>query len=243
MQKQKLLRATLTLSLILLYSCGQAPSTIEESCTGSACSEADINAPIGDGSLPENPLDQIEVDSPAIMAAYSFPAYNAFWGLKQRLYDKAKAYYNSNQASLGNTRYVTIVDMGLKSSIRRLFLFDLKNKTVARHLTSHGKNSDTDNDGYATSFSNTPESKKTSLGFYITLATYSGAHGYSLRLRGLSSTNSNAESRAIVMHPADYVQEENNKAGRSWGCPALDPSISRSVINKVKDGSLLLIDK
>jgi hypothetical protein len=69
-----------------------------------------------------------------------------------------------------------------------------------------------------------------------------GEHGYSLRLRGLEATNNNAEVRDIVMHPAPYVQESADRAGRSWGCAALDPTISQYVIDDVKDGSLLLMD-
>ena len=67
--------------------------------------------------------------------------------------------------------------------------------------------------------------------------------GLSLRLEGLSPTNSNAAERAIVMHPADYVSDSAPKAGRSWGCPALDPNVSSSMISRVKNGSVLLIDR
>ena len=82
-----------------------------------------------------------------------------------------------------------------------------------------------------------------SLGFYRTLQTYNGKHGLSLRLEGLSPTNSNAAEPAIVMHPADYVSDSAPKAGRSWGCPALDPNESSSMISRVKNGSVLLIDR
>ena len=63
-----------------------------------------------------------------------------------------------------------------------------------------------------------------------------------MRLDGLSSTNSNARKRAIVVHPATYVSDSASRAGRSWGCPALDPKVSKSVIDRIKGGSLMLID-
>ena len=80
-----------------------------------------------------------------------------------------------------------------------------------------------------------------SLGFYRTLTTYNGKHGYSLKLAGLSPTNSNAEARAIMMHPADYVVD-GVRAGRSWGCTAIDPKTSKDVIDRVKNGSIMLVD-
>jgi hypothetical protein len=95
----------------------------------------------------------------------------------------------------------------------------------------------------ATFFSNTMGSKMSSLGVYHTQATYNGKYGYSLRLLGQESTNSNAFERAIVMHPAIYVSDSEGRAGRSWGCPALDPKISVAVISKIKEGSLLLIGR
>jgi hypothetical protein len=66
--------------------------------------------------------------------------------------------------------------------------------------------------------------------------------GESLRLDGLEDTNSNVRDRAVVLHPSRAVNDGNGKQGRSWGCPAIDPKISKQVIDRVKDGSLLYID-
>ena len=136
-----------------------------------------------------------------------------------------------------------IVDFSLPSNRKRLFLFDLSKGTVERYLTSHGSGSDPRNSGFANSFSNEPNSKKSSLGLYLTLNVYYGQHGRSLRLRGLDPSNSNAEERAIVMHPADYVSEARSYAGRSWGCTALDPAVADRVINRIQGGALMLVDR
>jgi hypothetical protein len=227
-----------------LYSCGQAPSA-EEQCPANApsCSEADINAPVPNtdpGSVDDR--EPASDPSPAVPdSSFRMPAYSSSWGLKQSVYESAVDYFNAHNGAIPNQRYAVVVDFSQHSSKKRFYLFDLSSGAVSRYHTAHGSNSDPDNDGYATLFSNVPDSRKSSLGAYLTLATYSGAHGYSLRLKGLESTNSNAEARAIVVHPADYVSEADDHAGRSWGCPALDPSVSKSIIDKIKGGALLYI--
>jgi hypothetical protein len=242
--RHKITLLALTLSLSTgLYACGNAADATQSACAASGCSEAELNAPVAgsveDFSLPE------EMESAELTAAagYSFPAFNAAWGLKRAAYDKAVSSYAKYKSKIKNRRYVVVVDMSQHSGTRRFFLFDLASGNVKRHLVAHGEGSDPNNDGYATQFSNLDSSHMTSLGAYITDATYTGGNGYSMRLRGQESTNSNAYSRYVVVHPADYVNESKGRAGRSWGCPALDPGVSRGVIDKIKNGALLLITK
>ncbi|MCO5142109.1 MAG: murein L,D-transpeptidase catalytic domain family protein [Oligoflexia bacterium] len=223
----------------LLYSCGQPANKIEQDCTGSSCSEADLNKPIG-GEQPIPPAKE-EERKPA-SETYRFPEYDSSWGLTKSTFDHAVTYYNANFDKIPNKRWVTVIDFAKHSSKKRFYLFDLTNQSVLSYLTSHGKNSDPDNDGLATLFSNTINSKQSSLGFYLTSETYIGSNGYSMKLKGLESSNDNAEVRYIVVHPASYVSEEDSYAGRSWGCPALDPKHSREIIDKIKNGSLLFID-
>jgi hypothetical protein len=232
------------LTFLTLAACSPAENYVEEGCAGEACSERDLNAPVDgdwDAGFSSAPEETSAEDAQLMSTTYNWPAYKSSWGISKSMYDKAQAYYFSHTSLISNKRYVTLINFSLHSSQRRFVLFDLATGQVEFHNTAVGRNSDPDGDGYANSFSNTPESKKSSLGAYLTLGTYYGSHGYSMRLRGLESTNSNAESRAIVVHPADYVSDSSRYAGRSWGCPALDPKISTSVINKIKSGSLLYI--
>src|SRR5690606_5689687 len=117
-----------------------------------------------------------------IAQSLSWPEYDPKWKIPLSSYKKAQEFYDKNQKIIKNKRYVTIINMALHASKKRFVLFDLETKKVVSHLTSAGRNSDPDGDGFATAFSNTPESKQTSLGFYLTLDTYKGMHGYSLKL-------------------------------------------------------------
>jgi hypothetical protein len=105
---------------------------------------------------------------------------------------------------------------------------------------AHGRNS---GDNRAVRFSNEPGSLMSSLGVFLTGDTYTGKHGLSLRLQGLEKgVNDNCMERAIVIHPADYVgnRTREGRIGRSWGCPAVRPEISRRLIETVRGGTLML---
>ncbi|MEO6219459.1 MAG: murein L,D-transpeptidase catalytic domain family protein [Ginsengibacter sp.] len=167
-------------------------------------------------------------------------------GLGRRAYDYAMVGYNilKSKGKLTNDKILSIADLTLPSSKKRLFVIDVKNyKLLFVTYVAHGKKTGMDT---ALHFSNKPESNKTSVGFYTTLATYKGSHGYSLRLEGQEiGFNSNALERDIVVHSARYVDESVVKSqgylGRSLGCPALSPSIYKDVIEKIKDGTCLFV--
>lgn len=167
-------------------------------------------------------------------------------GLGHRAYDYAMLGYNVLKAKgkLPKPGILTIADMSLPSSKKRLFVIDVNNsKLLFVTYVAHGINSGLDKTLY---FSNEPESNKTSVGFYRTLSTYSGTHGFSLRIEGQEiGFNSNALERDIVVHSAAYVDESVVKSqgylGRSLGCPALSPEIFKAVIQKIKDGTCMFI--
>ncbi len=156
----------------------------------------------------------------------------------KNLLKEALTYYDDHFDEIKNQRLIGIIDFKQHNSKERFYIVDMESGRVERYLTAHGKNSDPDYDGYATKFSNTPDSLMSSLGLYMTAETYYGQNGYSLRLDGLSSTNSNARARAIVIHGADYVRP-GPKVGRSYGCPALEMRYHQDLIDRLKGGSLL----
>lgn len=145
---------------------------------------------------------------------------------------------------LKNDSILTIIDFSIPSTEQRFFVLDLKNlKVIKNSLVAHGMNS---GENKAESFSNNRHSNQSSLGLFLTQETYEGKHGYSLRLDGMSrGLNDNARKRAIVIHGADYVSEdfikENDRIGRSFGCPALPINLVEEIIDLIKEGSCLYI--
>ena len=137
---------------------------------------------------------------------------------------------------------LTVIDYGLPSTTPRLWVFDLDTRRLLYHeLVAHGRNTGGD---LATTFSNAEGSLQTSLGSFVTGATYTGRNGYSMRLLGLDAgRNDQALARAIVMHGASYVDPEFarkvGRLGRSWGCPAVRPAIAHELIDAIKEGSVV----
>ncbi len=152
---------------------------------------------------------------------------------------QASDYLEAHAAQFPNKKYLTLVDFTRHSGDKRLFMLDLVNETVDVLFVAHGRNSDRDYDGYATQFSNTPESKMSSLGFFRVAERYQGQHGLSVRLDGLEKRNDKARARAIVIHGADYVSSSRDKMGRSWGCPAVEMKWMKTVAARLEGGSLL----
>ncbi len=142
-------------------------------------------------------------------------------------------------------RFWGVLNFDLHSAKPRLFIFDAWERSFASYLCAHGKGSEGRNDdGMADYFSNKKGSKASSLGIYRCAETYTGGKGHSLRLDGLDASNSNARTRKIVMHGADYVSEhfarKHGRIGRSEGCPALDFGFATRVIEQLKHGSFLI---
>jgi hypothetical protein len=137
---------------------------------------------------------------------------------------------------------LTVIDYSRPSTKPRLWVLDLATgKVLFEELVAHGQGS---GGVVATKFSDEPDSHQSSLGLFVTEETYTGKHGYSLRLQGLEDgVNSRARERAIVIHAADYVSKAAvdalGRLGRSWGCPALGRDVARRVIDKIKGGSLI----
>ena len=155
-----------------------------------------------------------------------------------------KAYLGYVQIPNKNPGVLVIIDYTRPSNEERFYVLDLnKKKLVYSTRVAHSKNSGLE---IPLEFSDDPNSYQSSLGFFLTLGEYNGAYGYSLRLKGLEENiNANAESRAIVIHGGDIVNDEYIKkygfAGRSLGCPVLPAALTKEIVNYIKHGRVLFI--
>ena len=122
--------------------------------------------------------------------------------------------YNSDKAFL--------IDFSISSSKFRFFVVDLNSgKIIQKGLVAHGDGSEDGKADGLLKFSNTDGSHCSSLGKYMMDEKYSGKFGMSYRLTGLDETNSNARSRAIVLHRLSCVPdvEQTEEICLSFGCP------------------------
>jgi hypothetical protein len=168
------------------------------------------------------------------------------FGLNKKAFQYAwRGYLNLyERGKITNAGYFSIADFSQSSRNKRLYIIDLQEmKLFMNTYVAHGRNSGGE---FAKTFSNRPESRKSSLGFYITGTTYTGVHGLSLQINGIEKgINDRAWARKIVIHGAEYVGdnyiEENPFIGRSYGCPAVPATERDTIINTIKEGSCLFI--
>ncbi len=141
------------------------------------------------------------------------------------------------------------VDYGQPATAKRGYVFDMQKLSIVDgpFTVAAGRGSASDG-GTPTRFGNSSRSSMTSLGLYVTKALYaftghSGGHTYSsvgLRLNGVSKGfNDNAFARGVVAHGAPYVTP--NKAGRSQGCPAMEPGRAQRLLPKLAEGAMVFL--
>jgi hypothetical protein len=147
-----------------------------------------------------------------------------------------------NSGAIERPNTLTVIDYSLPSTEPRLWVFEVPSgRLLFKELVAHGRNT---GENMATHFSDSLNSRQSSVGLFVTRDAYVGSNGYSLRLDGLEpGFNGNAYQRAIVMHGAPYVDaalaKQQGRIGRSWGCPALREAIARDVINTVRGGGVI----
>ncbi|WP_290497868.1 murein L,D-transpeptidase catalytic domain family protein [Hyphomonas sp. UBA4494] len=153
----------------------------------------------------------------------------------------------SRHSDRTNPSRLVIVDYGLHSAQKRLFVIDLETGLVNAYRTTHGRGSDKDHDGFLDAFSDVPGSSASPQGAYLTAEEYYGKHGRSLRLDGLDKTNANARRRAIVIHSAAYAEpamiDNYGKLGRSNGCIAFSRADLDTFMILVPQGTLIYVGR
>ncbi|PYP77566.1 MAG: hypothetical protein DMD35_14565 [Gemmatimonadetes bacterium] len=141
------------------------------------------------------------------------------------------------------------VDYGLPNTAKRGYVFDMEQmRVVDGPFTVAAGRGSAESNGVPTRFSNSSGSSATSLGLYVTKSIYdfsghSAGKRYSsigLRLMGVSTGfNDQAFARGVVAHGAPYVTP--SKAGRSQGCPAMEPGRAQRLLPKLADGGMVFL--
>ena len=167
--------------------------------------------------------------------------------LDPRMVARARAAFDRHRSSLTNIDVVGIADFTKASADPRFYLLDTNSGRVTRHLVAHGRGSDPAHTGFVQRFSNQPGSEASSNGAYVTGEYYPGHYGRAMRVRGLDASNSNAESRAIVVHSAWYAEPgvlaTMGRLGRSEGCFALSYASLQEVLERLGPGHVLYADR
>jgi hypothetical protein len=141
------------------------------------------------------------------------------------------------------------VDYGLPNTAKRGYVFDMDQmRVVDGPFTVAAGRGSAAKAGVPTKFSNASGSNATSLGLYVAKSVYdftgkSAGKRYSslgLRLMGVSTGfNDKALARGVVAHGAPYVT--SSKAGRSEGCPAMEPERAERLLPKLADGGMVFL--
>ena len=204
--------------------------------------------------VPEHGLRKIFEFLGKIGTSYTFQTYTCA-GLDPadvKVCDDKKRTPSTKTLTLQAHDYAVVVDFMRKSTTKRFFLINLKTGDVTSYLTSHGKGSGETELPYK--FSNTKDSKQTSLGMYMLGEIFQSSHGITLRMYGMETSNDQAYNRDIVFHGAEYAEEAfikktnpNTKLpygrlGVSWGCPAVGRDNAKKLVPLIKEGVLIYHD-
>jgi hypothetical protein len=145
--------------------------------------------------------------------------------------------------------FLYFVDYGLPNTAKRGYVFDMESmRVVDGPFTVAAGRGSAPKDGVPTRFSNASGSNATSLGLYVAKSIYdfrgkSAGKRYSslgLRLMGVSTGfNDRALARGVVAHGAPYVT--STKAGRSEGCPAMEPQRAERLLPKLAEGGMVFL--
>ncbi|MDO7840842.1 murein L,D-transpeptidase catalytic domain family protein [Sphingomonas immobilis] len=138
---------------------------------------------------------------------------------------------------------IAIADFALSSARPRFFLIDMASGMATTLLVAHGSGSDPAHTGFLQRFSNAQGSNASSEGAFLASDYYIGKHGKSQRLIGLDPTNSNALSRALVVHAAWYANPDmlrtHGQLGRSQGCFAVGERDLEQVFARLGQGRMI----
>ncbi|STO15184.1 Uncharacterised protein [Flavobacterium hibernum] len=162
-------------------------------------------------------------------------------------YKEAKQYSQRN--NLNQNKFI-LIDLGVHSGLKRFFIYDFKqNKISKSYIVSHGCG---DNRWGATMskdkapISNEFDSHCSSIGKFVVLDRGVSQWGIKVNyiLQGKDKSNSNARSRAIVLHSWDAISDNEvypNGTPEGWGCPAVSNESMKEIDEILKQNKKVLM--
>jgi len=241
---------------------GATASLLVGSVSAATLAAAPIRGARSTGPAPKKP-SPVKKASPAVSPTPDNPTANLTKAALEALASSVRelsnpkalesafhAYYAFKAANPDEVRkpLLYFVDYGLSNTTARGYVFDMSSLKVVEGPFTVAAGSGSGRGAVPTRFSNASGSKSTSLGLYVTGSTYgfrghSGGRPYSsigLRLNGRSKGyNDGAFARGVVAHGAPYVTA--NRAGRSQGCPAMEPARANRLLPKLANGSVVFL--
>lgn len=164
--------------------------------------------------------------------------------VRKDLIERARAAMDLHGHKITKRDRMYLVDFQKFSGTDRLYEVDLEGGWVTAYRTCHGRGSDPAHSGYAQTFSNEPDSHKSSVGSYATAgASWGSQQGPNVLLDGLEYSNNLARQRAIIIHGADYADPaflaREGKLGRSYGCFSVSHADLAPLRERMGEGRLL----
>ncbi len=162
-------------------------------------------------------------------------------------FKEAKQYTNKNKY---NQDLFFLIDLGKHSGLKRFFVYDFKKKEISKaYMVSHGCG---DNQWGRTSskekpqISNEFDSHCSSIGKYVILDRGVSQWGIKVNyvLQGKDKTNSNARSRAIVLHSWDAISDNEvypEGTPEGWGCSAVSNESMKEIDELLKTNKKVLM--
>jgi len=128
--------------------------------------------------------------------------------------------------------YLIIIDYSRPVYAKRLWVLEAATGKVI--LTAHVAHAWNSGFLYAKRFSNTPGSKRSCLGAFLTGKSFQSRFGKAMRIKGLEKEfNDKAEERGIWFHASYFPW--------TWGCFGTLPSVNRKIIALTENNSFLYV--
>jgi len=159
------------------------------------------------------------------------------WAL--RLFEKY-----SNRSKKYNKEFFVFVDYKRHVSKRRFYIVNPNSGKALGYRTTHGYGSDRNKDGFVDKVSNISCSGASSEGVFLTMGLRpSDKFGKTVHLRGLTKSNSRANSRLLRVHPAkDKHGKDYLSMGKpSGGCFALNIRLASEVMKTLSAKPTIII--